>query len=169
MKKGIGGHTKAYCGATDDWITPRFIIEALGPFDLDPCACRPQPWPCAARSYSVDGLKRPWHGRVWLNPPYGSRAGPFLKRMAEHGDGIALLFARTETKMFHKYVWDAADALLFFKGRLYFHRPDGTKAEGNAGGPSVLIAYGARNARSLKISRLEGAFVSLNRKYLGEI
>ena len=165
MKKGIGGHTKAYRGATDDWITPRFIIDALGPFDLDPCPCQSQPWPCAAKSYRLDGLKRPWLGRVWLNPPYGPRAEPFLKRMAKHGDGIALLFARTETKMFHEHVWGVANALLFLKGRLYFHRPDGTRAAGNAGGPSVLIAYGDENARILQASKLGGAFViQLSRK-----
>jgi len=40
MGKGIGGHTKAYRGATDDWITPPHIVGALGRFDLDPCACK---------------------------------------------------------------------------------------------------------------------------------
>ena len=84
-----------------------------------------------------------------------------MARLAEHGDGIALLFARTETAMFHKHVWNKADALLFLKGRLHFHRPDGTRASGNAGGPSVLIAYGTQNAAALKDSGLDGAFVPL--------
>ena len=165
MGKGIGGHTRAHRGATDDWITPPHIVEALGRFDLDPCACIPQPWPCADTSYNVhdDGLARPWCGRLWLNPPYGRRAEPFLTRLAEHGDGVALLFARTETAMFHRYVWGKADGLLFLKGRLHFHRPDGTRASGNAGGPSVLIAYGAENVSSLKHSGLDGAFVPLAR------
>lgn len=65
--------------------------------------------------------------------------------------------------MFHKYVWGAADALLFLKGRLYFHRPDGTRAPGNAGGPSVLIAYGPENVSILKNSGLDGAFVPVTR------
>jgi hypothetical protein len=165
MGKGIGGHTRAHHGATDDWITPRHIVGALGRFDLDPCACIPQPWPCADKSYTRDddGLAQPWSGRAWLNPPYGPRAEPFLARLAEHGDGVALLFARTETAMFHKYVWPIADALLFLKGRLYFHRPDGTRASGNSGGPSVLIAYGRENASALKNSGLDGAFVPLSR------
>jgi len=165
MGKGIGGHTRAHRGASDDWITPPHIVGALGRFDLDPCACVPQPWPCADRSYNLDddGLTQPWRGRTWLNPPYGARAEPFLARLAEHGDGIALLFARTETAMFHKHVWNKADALLFLKGRLHFHRPDGTRASGNAGGPSVLIAYGPENVSSLKNSGLDGAFVPLTR------
>ena len=163
MGKGIGGHTRAYRGATDDWITPPHIVRALGRFDLDPCACIPQPWPCADKSYNLsdDGLAQPWSGRAWVNPPY-AQAEPFLARLAEHGDGVALLFARTETELFHRYIWNAADALLFLKGRLYFHRPDGTRAPGNAGGPSVLIAYGRENALALRGSGLDGAFVELS-------
>jgi len=165
MGKGIGGHTRAHHGATDDWITPPHIVGALGRFDLDPCACIPQPWPCADKSYNLsdDGLAQPWDGRVWMNPPYGTRAEPFLAKLAEHGDGVALLFARTETAMFHKHVWDKADALLFLKGRLYFHMPDGTRASGNAGGPSVLIAYGCENALALRDCGLDGAFVEPSR------
>ena len=164
MGKGIGGHTRAHRGATDHWITPRHIVGALGRFDLDPCACIPQPWPCADTSYNLDddGLVQPWNGRIWCNPPYGPRAEPFLAKLAVHGDGVALLFARTETAMFHKYVWPIADALLFLKGRLYFHRPDGTRATGNAGGPSVLVAYGGENASALRDSGLNGAFVGLS-------
>lgn len=68
---GIGSHTKPNRGATDDWITPKAIIDKLGPFDLDPCQCEPQPWSCAAKSYNFrdNGLTSHWEGRVWLNPP----------------------------------------------------------------------------------------------------
>ena len=161
MSKGIGGHTKAYRGATDNWITPPYIFEALGQFDLDPCACRPQPWPCATASYDRNGLLQLWTNRIWLNPPYGPNAEPFLKKLAEHSNGIALLFARTETKMFHKYIWNKAGALLFLKGRLHFYYPNGERAKGNAGGPSVLIAYGSKNVSILGRSNLRGAFVKL--------
>jgi len=159
--KGIGGHTKAFRGTSDDWITPKAIVDALGPFDLDPCACTPQPWPCATRSYTIhdNGLIQPWFGRVWLNPPYGPRAAPFLEKMVEHGNGIALMFARTETAMFHKHVWPFADGLLFLEGRLHFCHPDGRRAKGNSGGPSVLIAFGHRNVQALMCPELDGAFV----------
>src|SRR4030042_2564237 len=98
MGKGIGGHTRAHRGTTDDWITPRHIVGALGRFDLDPCACIPQPWPCADTSYNLDddGLTKPWAGRLWINPPYGRRAARVLEKVGKHGDGGALLFARTE-------------------------------------------------------------------------
>ena len=50
------------------------------------------------------------------------------------------MFARTETEMFVEAVWKRATALRFLFGRLYFHRPDGRRAEANAGAPSVLVA-----------------------------
>jgi hypothetical protein len=37
-------------GATQMHLTPRSIIDALGPFDLDPCAANPRPWDCAAEN-----------------------------------------------------------------------------------------------------------------------
>lgn len=33
--------------ASDEWYTPREIIEALGEFDLDPCAPMHPLWPTA--------------------------------------------------------------------------------------------------------------------------
>lgn len=156
---GIGSHTLPNQGATDSWITPRVIVDALGSFDLDPCECIPQPWKCAERSFTVDddGLSREWFGRVWMNPPY-SNAERWLEKLAEHGSGTALIFARTETEMFQRFVWQRASAILFLWGRLYFHLPNGMRAKGNSGGPSVLVAYGKSDADQLKQSGLRGSF-----------
>lgn len=155
---GIGSHTAPNRGATDSWITPKHIIDAIGPFDLDPCACDPQPWPCAERSFTEadDGLSQPWEGRVWLNPPYGRQTGTWLAQLADYGRGTALVFARTETTMFVEQVWNRATAVLFLHGRLWFHRPDGSRGESNAGGPSVLVAYGEQDAAHLRLAVIEG-------------
>lgn len=148
--------------SSDSWITPPWLIDRLGPFDLDPCESTPQPWPCAARGYRAHGLLLPWEGLVWCNPPYGRATKAWLQRLALHGNGIALVFARTETEAFTTAVWPHASALLFLRGRLTFFRPDGSepRAGGNSGGPSVLIGYGdiARN-RLLAASDL-GAVVA---------
>lgn len=147
------------------WLTPPAIKDPLGPFDLDPCAApSPRPWPTAAVHYELpdDGLSLPWFGRVWLNPPFGDQTWAWLERMAEHGNGIALAFARTETVGFHRWVWDRADAVLFLKSRPHFHRPDGVRARGNSGGPIVLIAYGAANVAFLH--RLPGAVVTVSKQ-----
>lgn len=146
---GIGGHQAAK-GRSSVWLTPPDIVEALGPFDLDPCAAPdPRPWPTALEHYSSDGLTLPWKGRVWLNPPYGNDLVDWLAMMSRHGRGTALVFARTETEAFHKYVWAHATALLFLRGRLNFYHPDGRRSGYNAGAPSVLIAYGEDDARIL--------------------
>lgn len=147
---------------THDWITPRHIIDALGRFDLDPCQSPTQPWPCAARGIvrPIDGLAEPWSGRVWCNPPYSVHAAAWLDKLARHGNGTALIFARTETAMFFEHVWKKATAVLFLEGRLHFHYPDGRRAEANAGGPSCLIAYGHSDADVLSTCGLPGAFVT---------
>lgn len=140
--------------STDTWITPAWLIEHLGHFDLDPCAAIKQPWPMADRSYTEveNGLLQPWDGFVFCNPPYGKKTVHWLDRMALHNNGIALVFARTETKMFFRHVWPKASAVLFLKGRLTFCHEDGTSAKQghNSGGPSVLIGYGTEATERLK-------------------
>lgn len=162
---GMGANHSARVGS-DDWITPRHVLAGLGrPFDLDPCASLTQPWAAATRAYTRldDGLKKPWEGEVWLNPPY-SNAGPWMARLAvAHNDGVSLLFARTETDMWHEHVWARASGILFLRGRLSFHLPDGSLLA-NSGAPSVLIAYGARSLRRLtnrEPGALPGAMVIL--------
>lgn len=98
---GIAHRTRPNTGESNSWLTPPEIIAALGTFDLDPCACVGQPWSTAETHLYPrdDGLSAPWVGRVWLNPPYGPATARWLQRLARHGDGIALIFARTETEM----------------------------------------------------------------------
>lgn len=151
--------------ATHTWLTPPELIQALGPFDLDPCAApSPRPWPTAAKHIELpeDGLNSKWAGRVWCNPPFGRHTSSWLARMADHGNGIALAFARTETAMFQRHVWPRADAVLMLANRPHFHRPDGVREGGNSGGPICLIAYGCDNRRSLIDSGLPGAVVVVN-------
>lgn len=101
----------------------------------------------------------PWSGRVWLNPPFGEHTWAWLGRLADHGNGIALAFARTETVGFRMHVWDRAHGVLFVANRPHFYHPDGTRAKGNSGGPICLIAYGADNSNTLRESSIKGAFV----------
>jgi hypothetical protein len=160
---GIGSHQSASM-KNDEWLTPPEIIRALGRFDLDPCSPINRPWDTAEDHYSVldNGLEQPWHGRVWLNPPYGLEAAQWLNRLAQHGTGTALIFARTETAMFFDHVWSRASALLFIRGRLHFHFVDGTRARANGGAPSVLVAYGSEDAGILRNCLIEGHFVGLS-------
>lgn len=166
--RAMGSHQSA-AAATTVWLTPPHIIEALGgweSFDLDPCAApAPQPWRTAVQMNTeadAHGLAIDWDGRVWLNPPYSTaEIQHWLRRLADHGLGTALIFARTETDSFRREIWERAHGLLFLHGRLHFHYPDGSRAKANGGAPSVLCAYGAEEMDRLAAARLQGAFVPL--------
>lgn len=140
-------------GITNNWITPQWIVEAFDPcyFDLDPCISETQPWNTARKGYSIlqDGLKRPWFGNVWLNPPYGSETARWIQKLKQHGQGIALIFARTETRLWQDLIFPTADGYLFIKGRVGFSRPDGTLGK-PATAPSALIAWGDENFFTLR-------------------
>lgn len=109
--------------------------------------------------WTANGLSMPWQGLVWLNPPYGPPKiiEPWMQRMAEHRDGIACIFARTETRCWFQYVWPIATAVLFVKGRPHFHRPvTGERAKANSGAPVALIAYGIEAECRLANSGISG-------------
>lgn len=144
----------------DTWLTPPEIIKALGEFDLDPCTPKHMPWRTAknmlCKERDGDGLTCPWKGRVWLNPPYGRETFKWLDKLAEHGSGIALIFARTETRGFHETVFRKALGVFFFEGRLKFHKADGTKS-GTANAPSCLVAYSREDCDAIVEAERRGA------------
>jgi hypothetical protein len=51
-------------GKEQEWITPKYIIDSLGKFDLDPCAAVQMPWSTAKMQYTEKGLELPWFGRA---------------------------------------------------------------------------------------------------------
>lgn len=170
----LGSHQRTI-GKSQQHVTPRSILDCLGPFDTDPCASDPRPWDCARINYTKadDGLSRDWVGRVWLNPPFDRRVvGDFIGRMVAHGRGILLVHARTDTAWFQP-IWDHATALLFLRGRVVFRKPDGTPqttADGkvaNSGAPVVLAAFGESDAGVLRSCGLRGHFVNLNGQSAG--
>lgn len=57
QRGGMSGHTSPVMDK-DEWLTPPGIIEALGPFDLDPCSPDDPPWVIARKWYTreQDGL-----------------------------------------------------------------------------------------------------------------
>ena len=150
--------------ATDEWYTPKDLIDSLGLFDLDPCAPVHRLWDTAEQHYTKedDGLSKEWYGRVWLNPPYSRPLlDQFVHKMVEHDNGIMLLFNRCDNKMFQEEIFPHAKAMIFLRKRIHFYRSDGTKGS-QPGCGSVLIAFGNENAEILKHCKLEGKFVRLN-------
>lgn len=107
--------TTAVLGSSesDEWYTPSEHVEAarrvLGGIDLDPASCAAANEVVRADTFygiDDDGLTQPWHGRVYMNPPYGNAVGLFVSKLVEsYNDGsvtgaILLTAARLETRWF---------------------------------------------------------------------
>ena len=149
--------------SSDEWYTPKSIIDSLGKFDLDPCAPVTPLWETASVMFNKndDGLSKEWCGRVWLNPPYSRPLiEQFVKKMSDHGNGIALLYNRCDSRMFQDVIFKKATAILFMRHRIRFYKPDGTIG-GSPGCGSLLIAFGENNADILKNCDIEGKFIYL--------
>lgn len=128
-----------------EWYTPPEIFDALGlTFDLDPCSPGPgKSYVPTRKHYTVedDGLNSPWSGTVWVNPPYGSQTPKWMKLLAAHGDGIALVFSRTDVRWFHES-GVKADVVCFISSRVRFFQGSVNKRGGSPGAGSMLLAYG---------------------------
>jgi len=155
-------------GLSSDWLTPKSIFDQLRlTFDLDPAhPGRDNPF-CVVptrRIYTVDddGLRQPWRGTVWMNPPFGGRRGhvPWLQRFFAHGNGIALVAARTSADWFHAVVAPSAQTLLFPNGKTKFVRPADGSIGKEPGTGVVLIGMGVVANAALERSGL-GLFVRI--------
>ena len=149
----------------DEWYTPSEIIRSLGEFDLDPASSEDafRLNQSAKRIYTAqdNGLLQSWNGRIWLNPPYSNPLlQNFLKKMAEHNKGIALIFSKIEAKWFHDIVFEYATAVKFLYNRVQFFKPDGTKGMQPRNG-SMLVAYGREDAEILSKNPIRGKFLYL--------
>ncbi len=151
----------------DRWLTPLHIIRDLGRFDLDPCGAPNQP--SADQIYLLengdDGLRDPWFGRVWLNPPYGdANLKLWLDRLLRHvengGTGTALLPVATGTKNWMDRIWPNADAIHFWRHRINFLRRDG-QADTTMVSPtaSAIVAFGDLDAEALTRVEWPGATI----------
>lgn len=151
---------------TNVWITPKKYIDALGPFDFDPCANEIMPWRTAniMLTEKDDGLKTSWSrfGRGWLNPPYNRNGmDEWLDKNAKHANGNGVVFASTDVDWFD-YIW-AADALLFTKARINFLNEFGelpinpkTGKPSGSGKGSVFFAHGLESVLKLKEANESG-------------
>ena len=147
----------------DRWLTPPEVVRALGAFDLDPCGAPGHE--LAARTYLLengdDGLRDPWHGRVWLNPPYGRTMRQWVERLVEHGTGTALIPVAAGTKLWQEVVFTEASAIHFYRHRIKFLRRDGEDDAMVSPQASGIIAFGDADADALIHSNLPGVALDL--------
>lgn len=146
-----------------EWYTPAWVFERLGlEFDTDPSSPHDYETAVPAKTkYTVfdDGLAKPWFGRVWMNPPYGPDTGFWMRRLIAHGDGIALVFSRTDAAWFQMAMAEAS-ATLLVAGRIEFvpgHENAHKRSRSGAG--SAFFAYGDTCAKALSKLADLGVFV----------
>ena len=148
------GHYLIDNGTSDDYYTPAYVFEALAvEFDLDVCApFGGVPWLPAKRHLSLleDGLVTPWEGRVWCNPPF-SRIHPWLDKLLDHGNAIALL--PTSKGIWFRKAWDGADGVLHPWKEIRFINSNGVGT--GIMTSLMLFAFGSDNVKALKTSGLK--------------
>ena len=112
-----------FSSKSDCWETPDAFFRALDAefhFTLDVCAT---PVTAKCREFYTpkqDGLKQPWGGTVWCNPPYGREIGKWVKKAAEETCMVVMLLpARTDTAWFHDFIYGKAE-IRFIRGRVKF-------------------------------------------------
>lgn len=128
----------------------------MGWIGLDPCSAPENPtcatswiwhpdgdgllvdWADHLTALPADGVSR----LVYMNPPYSAAAEWSSKAAGEAARGveiISLVAARPDSRWFYRLVWDSAQAVCFWKGRLRF-----VGATSSAPFPSAVVYHGVR-------------------------
>lgn len=140
----------------DDLKTPKYIIDALGPFDLDPCSCEDTTigkinwWD----GRYENGLRKYWSGFVWCNPPF-SQKEIWIKLMMKHNNGILILPERGSAPWFGPLAKSAG--MYFVMGKKINFV--GGSSSNNVG--SVLFPFGKEAIRRIQNSGLPGHLVTV--------
>ena len=111
-------NTVHYSANKDEWETPASIFDPLDAefdFDLDPCATLENRKCQMHFDIHADGLSCWWqrmgYTSAFVNPPYSNLKEWIAKCSQESKHGmtcVMLIPARTDTKAWHTYIYDAS-------------------------------------------------------------
>lgn len=99
-----------FSSKSSEWETPQWLFDKYDQeyhFDVDVSATKENTKCKKFFSPEQDGLKQQWTGTVWMNPPYCDLDLWIEKAFNESLSGatvVSLVPARTDTKVFHKYI-----------------------------------------------------------------
>lgn len=143
-----------------EWFTPPRIFEAMPGVMFDQDVASPGAetvwWIPAHEHITEKSLGRAWRGLVWMNVPFGVRAGlrDWLDKFLQHGNGVAILPSNSYTKWWH-HIADRADAILFIRGYVQFFSPAGPVRTRACFG-SNMFAVGIRGVDALRLAAANG-------------
>jgi hypothetical protein len=148
---------------SNEWYTPARYVEAaravMGSIDLDPASCAMANQVVKAKRYYTiedNGLSKPWHGNIWLNPPYG-KVNPipgstrsyqklFVEKLLSevasgHIEQVTMLLLGNCCFTHYFYpLWQYP--LCFHDGFISFYKPDGTTDDFGFG---TIFVYMGKN------------------------
>jgi hypothetical protein len=136
----------------DTWCTPKWLADAVGKFDLDPCSndrSHIQAQCAYSLSRGQDGLFNAslWGegDRVWINPPYS--ANQVIRWIRAYGHTRFCFLVRLDPSTgWYGELYNASELLLVPRGkRLDFDPPPGVAASSNPF-PHVLAYRFAEDA-----------------------
>ncbi len=167
--------TRPSCTGENEWFTPAQYIEAarlvLEEIDLDPASNEiAQRTIKAAKFFTIkdDGLKQPWAGRVWLNPPYsqpqiGEFVGKLVGEYASRSVTAAILLTHnyTDTAWFHTAERPAA-LVCFTRGRIKFVDSDGLECAPTQGQAFFYFGDAAEKFRSASLGSYGESSIGTN-------
>jgi phage N-6-adenine-methyltransferase len=134
-------HFSSDCGA---WATPQWLFDELQAefqFELDVCAL-PENAKCPQYfTPDQDGLRQPWRGVCYMNPPYGAEIHRWVQKAYEASlygaTVVCLLPGRSDTRWWQQYVKPLPPAeKRELPGRLRF-----VNAPNSAPFPSVVVIF----------------------------
>lgn len=169
LKPASAGVHVANNSGNEQWYTPPRFIEAarqaMGGIDLDPASCEAaQRMVKAARYFTAeqDGLSKEWHGRVWMNPPYGSAiVAEFTDKLLDEIDAgrakqAAVLVNNCTETAWQQDLLSQADACCFVSGRIRFFDEQGEKGGSPLQG-QVVFYFGDQQTKFSEVFSELGA------------
>lgn len=139
---------------SDEWCTPGWLASLLGWFDLDPCS-NPRSNILAHTKYMLEsgdnGLRDPWFGRVYVNPPY-SDPFPWAHRAATYAHAHVLtsfvfLVKLDPSTEWYRALMSVGARQYPFRHRVKYEKPDRTLA--SPPWPAALIVWNEQLTRSV--------------------